>query len=208
MATAWAAKGEYMEACSCDFLCPCIPKNMSMAATHEFCKVALTFEITSGKFGEVALNGVRFAMFAQSEAVMSTGNWIGGLVIDSRASEAQVAAVSAIATAAGNGPLAMFSPLISDFRGVLRQPIEFVRKGKECSVRIEGLLDQSVVGVDSMSVPGECVAIDNTAHPVNKRLNLASAARNIISAFGIDWRDTAGRTNGHFAPFDWHGQAV
>ena len=208
MATGWAVKGEYMEACSCDFLCPCITKNMALAATHEFCKVALTFEITTGRFGDVVLDGVRFAMFAQSEAVMSTGNWIGGLVIDSRASEAQAAAVGAVASAAGNGPLALFAPLITDFRGVLRHPIEFVRNGKEYSVRIEGLLDQAVTGVDSYSASGECVAIDNTAHPVNKRLNLASAMRNIIAAFGIDWRDTTGRTNGHFAPFDWNGQAT
>ena len=208
MATAWAVKGEYMEACSCDFLCPCIPKNMAMAATHEFCKVALTFEITSGKYGEVALDGVRFTMFAQSAAIMSSGNWIGGLVIDTRASAAQADAIGAIASAAGNGPLAMFAPLTTDFRGVLRHPIEFTRNGKEYSARIEGLLDQAVVGVDSFSATGECVAIDNTAHPVNKRLNLASAMRNIISAFGIDWRDTSGRTNGHFAQFNWQGQAA
>lgn len=106
MATSWAVKGEYMEACSCDFLCPCIPKNMSNPATHEFCKVALTFEIRSGHYGDVALDGVRFTMFAQSQAMMAAGGWIGGLVIDSRASDAQVAAVGAIASAAGNGPLA------------------------------------------------------------------------------------------------------
>ena len=43
------------------------------------------------------------------------------------------------------------------------------------------MLDQAVVGIDSVSAPGECVAIDNTAHPVNKRLNLASALRNVIA---------------------------
>ena len=208
MATQWAVKGDYMEACSCDFLCPCIPKNMSNPATHEFCKVALTFEISAGHYGGVALDGVRFTMFAQSQAMMGAGGWIGGLVIDSRASDAQAEAIGAIASAAGNGPLAQFAPLISDFRGVLRAPIEFVRNGAEYQVRIEGMLEQSVSGVGSMSAPGECVAIDNTAHPVNKRLNLATALRNIISAFGIDWRDTAGRTNGHFAPFDWQGQAA
>ncbi len=206
MGTKWSVKGEYMEACSCDFLCPCIPKNMTTAATYDFCKVALAFDITSGSFGSVAMAGVRFAMFAQSEAVMGTGNWIGGLVIDSAASDEQVAAVGAIATEAGHGPLAMFSPLISDFRGVERHPIEFVKKGREVSVKIDGLLDQAVVGVESMSASGECIAIDNTAHPVNKRLNLATAARNVINAFGISW-DQA-ETNGHFAPFDWQGEAA
>ena len=67
------------------------------------------------------------------------------------------------------------------------------------SVTIDGRLDQSVVGVDSVTVPGECVAIDNTFHPANKRLNLATAVRNVISAFGIEWRGEPDRTNGHFA---------
>ena len=208
MNTQWAAKGEYMEACSCDFLCPCIIKNMALPATHDFCKVALTFEISSGHFGDVALDGVRFTMFAQSEAVMSTGNWIGGLVIDSRASDAQACAVGTIASAAGNGPLAMFAPLIADFRGVERALIEYQRDAGSHTVRIDGMLDQTVTGVPSMSAPGQCIAIDNTAHPVNKRLNLATAVRNIIDGFGILWRDTSGRSNGFFSPFDWQGQAA
>ena len=197
-----------MEACSCDFLCPCISKNMTTPATHEFCKVALTFEITSGKFGDVSLDGCRFVMFAQSEAVMGTGNWIGGLVIDSAASDEQAAAIGAIASAEGNGPLAMFSPLISDFRGVERHPIEFSKNGNEVSARIEGLLDQQVTGVDSLTAPGSCIGLDNTAHPVNARLNLATAMRNMIKAFGIEWDEGAGSTNGHFAPFDWAGEAA
>jgi hypothetical protein len=208
MATKWAVKGEYMEACSCDFLCPCLPKNMSTPATHDFCKVALAFDIRSGHFGDVDLAGVRFAMFAQSQALMSSGNWIGGLVIDSSSNDAQAAAVGAIAGAAGNGPLAMFAPLIGDFRGVERHPITFRHEGNGCSVHIDGVLDQAVVGVESLSATGQCIAIDNTAHPVNKRLNLASAVRNFINAFGIQWRDDSGRTNGHFAPFDWQGQTA
>jgi hypothetical protein len=207
MAT-WAAKGQYMEACSCDFLCPCIPKNATTPATHEFCKVALTFAIESGHYGDVRLDGVRFVFFAQSKAVMSHGDWIAGLVVDSGASDAQTEAVTAIASGAAGGPMALFAPLLGDFRGVERHPIEFAQDGKTVSVRIDGLLDQSVAGVESVSVPGECVAIDNAFHPVNKRLNLATAVRNVIGAFGIQWKGEPGRNNGHFAPFDWQGEAA
>ena len=208
MATQWSVKGEYMEACSCDFLCPCLPKNMIDPATYDFCKVALAFEIDSGKFGDVSMDGVRFVMFAQSKAVMGAGEWIGGLVIDAAASDAQAGAIGAIAGAEGGGPLAMMAPLISDFRGVERHPIAFKKNGKTCSVKIDGLLDQEVVGIDGMSAEGECVAIDNTGHPANKRLNLASAVRNMINAFGIEWQDDSQGNNGHFAPFDWQGEAA
>jgi len=207
MAT-WTAKGRYMEACSCDFLCPCIPKNATTPATHDFCKVALTFAIDSGRYGDVPLDGVRFVFFAQSKAIMTQGGWIGGVVVDSGASDDQAEAVAAIASGAAGGPLGLFAPLLGDFRGVQRHPIHFAQDGHTVSVKIDGLLDQSLVGVESVSVPGECVAIDNTFHPVNKRLNLATALRNVITAFGIDWRGEAGRTNGHFAPFDWRGETA
>jgi hypothetical protein len=204
----WAIKGQYMEACSCDFLCPCIPRNATTPATHEFCKVAATFAIESGHYGAVALDGVCFVFFAQSKAVMTQGDWIGGLIVDASASDAQAEAVAAIASGEAGGPLAMFAAMITDFRGVERHPIAFVKDGRNVSVRIDGRLDQGVVGVESVSAPGECVAIDNTFHPANKRLNLATAARNVISAFGIDWKGEPQRTNGHFAPFDWRGEAA
>jgi hypothetical protein len=204
----WTMKGQYMEACSCNFLCPCIPKNATTPATHDFCKVALAFAVDAGSYGDVRLDGVRFVFFAQSKAVMSQGDWIGGLIIDTAASDAQVEAVAAIASGAAGGPLALLAPLIGEFRGVERHPVTFVKDGKSVSVRIDGRLDQQVIGVDSVSVPGECVVVDNTFHPVNKRLNLATAVRNVISAFGIEWRGEPDRTNGHFAAFDWQGEAA
>ena len=56
----WTMKGQYMEACSCNFLCPCIPKNATTPATHDFCKVALAFPSTPEARG-VRLDGVRLS---------------------------------------------------------------------------------------------------------------------------------------------------
>ncbi len=208
MATTWSASGEYMEACSCDFLCPCIPKNSTTPATYEYCKVALAFQIANGQFGETDLAGVKFVMVAQSKEIMSHGEWIAGLIIDTDASDEQVAAVAAIAGAEGNGPLGGFAPLISDFRGLERRAVNFSSANGTVSVTVDGMIDQEVVGVESLSVPGEYVCIDNSFHPVNKRLNFASAVKNMINAFGIEWEDNSGRTNGHFAPFSWQGEAA
>ena len=208
MSINWQINGEYMEACSCDFLCPCIPKNSTTPATHDFCKVALAFEAKEGSYGNVSLDGIRWVFFAQSKAIMSEGDWIGGLVIDSKATDVQVEAITNICTRDSGDGLGKFAPLVTDFRGIERHPIEFVTDGNKVSVKIKGLLEQSLVGVESMSVQGECVVIDNTFHPVNKRLNLATAVRNVIRAFGIDWEDNSGSNNGHFAPFAWSGEVA
>jgi hypothetical protein len=62
-----------------------------------------------------------------------------------------------------------------------------------------------VEGVPSVSAVGECLAIDNTFHPANRRLNLAAAVRNLIACFGIRWEDSGSQRNGHFASFAWSG---
>ena len=40
---------------------------------------------------------------------------------------------------------------------------------------------------------------------MNTRLALAKATRSIFNVFGIQWKDTSGMRNGHFAPFAWMG---
>ncbi len=208
MPTQWSVNGEYMEACSCDYLCPCITENVTTPATHDFCKVGMTFAVKSGRFGDTVLDGVTFAVIAQSKAIMSQGDWTMGVIVDDRASDAQVAAISTIASGQAGGPLGGFAPLVSDFRGVTRAKIDFVANGPDRSVAIAGQLEQSVQGIPSMSQPGQCLAIDNTMHPANKRLNLAKAIKNVINCFGISWQAPASKTNGHFAPFAWMGEAA
>jgi hypothetical protein len=52
---------------------------------------------------------------------------------------------------------------------------------------------------------GEPIYLDNTCHPVSSKLALAKATRSSMHAFGIDWDDSSGTRNGHFAPFAWGG---
>jgi len=207
MGTSWSVQGEYMEACSCTFLCPCIPLNATTPATEDFCKVAMTYAIKQGNFGPVKLDGVTFVVVAQSKAIMTQGDWRMGIIVDSKATPAQVDAIAQIGSGKAGGPLAGFAPLVSDFRGIEQHPITFEMNGHERHVKIGDMIDQAVTGVPSLSAKGECVAIDNTFHPANKRLNLATTLKSIIRCFGIEWNDVNGKRNGHFAPFAWQGEA-
>ena len=208
MSGQWQISGEYAEACSCAYLCPCVTSNASAPATEGFCTFTMTYRIDEGRFGDVDLAGVAFAMIAQSKAVMAEGGWVMGVVVDEAASDAQADAIGAIVGGQAGGPLAAFGPLIAEQRGVERRAIRFEVDGVERRVTIPGLLEQAIAGVPSVSAPGECLAIDNTFHPANKRLGLATTIRNVVSAFGLRWSDTGGRRNGHFAPFVWRGAAA
>ena len=70
------------------------------------------------------------------------------------------------------------------------------------------MLDQAVVGIDSVSAEGKCLAIDNTVNPVNKKMYLATVTRIFIKAFGIEWNVDTGHSNSFVASFDWQGEAT
>jgi hypothetical protein len=205
MSDAWTIAGEYMEACSCDFLCPCLPSNATARATQGFCRFAMTFRVDNGRFGAVDLGGVSFAVVGESKAVMSEGGWTMGVIVDDRASEAQAEAIGAIASGRAGGPLGAFAPLVADFRGIERHPIGFEIDGARRAVSIPGVLEQAIEGVPSLVSSGECLAIDNVFHPAGKRLHLATALKNVMACFGITWKDASNRQNGHFARFAWNG---
>jgi len=207
MSTAWSIEGEFAEACSCTYLCPCITSNAAARATEDFCTFVMTYRVGTGRFGAVDMSGVTFTLFAKSQAVMAAGGWIVGLVVDERASDAQADAVARITSGSAGGPLAALAPLIAEFRGVERHPIRFETAGQRRTVSIPGLLDQDINGVPSVVAGDTCLAIDEVLHPANKRLALATAARHVVSAFGLRWDDRGSGRNAHFAPFAWSGSA-
>ena len=127
------------------------------------------------------------------------------MIIDESASDAQVEAISAIATGAAGGPMASLAPLVGKIAGVERRPVQFEMDGMKRTVRAGELVDQACEGVPSASAPGQAVGIDNTVHPANSRLNLAKATRSVFNVFGMKWNDSSGTRNGHFAPFAWAG---
>jgi hypothetical protein len=64
------------------------------------------------------------------------------------------------------------------------------------------VLDIAIEGVPGAS-QAEPIFFDNVGHPAASRLALAKASRGHMHGFGIDWDDTSGGNNGHFAPFAW-----
>jgi len=204
-AESWRLDGDYCETCSCDYLCPCLPSNLSAEPTKGHCYFALVFHVERGTRGSVSLDGLSFAVFGYTPAAMGSGNWSVGVVVDERADSAQRDALTAIASGQAGGPMAALAPLLGKFLGVEAKSIHYQRSGLQRSVSIPDMLDQALEGTPSLSKPGEPVVIDNGAHPANSRLALAHASRSHLHAFGLDWDDVSGRNNGHFAPFSWRG---
>ena len=198
----WQISGEYFEACSCDSVCPCPTSGLAARPTKGSCDVGLVFHVERGRYGSTTLDGLNFAVLAHTPGPMIQGNWTVGLVLDDRASAQQRDALTTIASGQGGGPMAALGPLIGTFAGAEAKPIRIESSGMRRSVSIPGMLDLAVEGIPGAN-QGEPIYFDNVGHPAASRLALAKASRSHLHGFGIDWDDTSGRNNGHFAPFSW-----
>lgn len=201
----WNINGQYMETCNCTFVCPCIGSNLTATPSEGNCKAAIAMHIEEGEKDGVRLDDLSFVVLMHSPKAMAEGDFTVGLIVDERADDAQLAAIVDIASGAAGGPMGALAPLVARVAGVEKRPIRFESNGLEIEVTAGELVDQALEGVESVTRPGEPLFIDNTCHPVNTKLALAKATRSRFHAFGIDWEDSSGTRNGHFAPFSWSG---
>jgi len=201
----WRIEGQYMETCNCSYLCPCITTHLTAPPTEGDCKAAIAMRVDKGAREGVKLDGVAFVVFLHSPGPMAEGNITVGLIIDDKASDQQVAQVTAIATGAAGGPMAALAPLVGKVAGIERAPVRFEMDGMKRSVSAGKLIDQAIEGVGGAARGNEPMFIENTGHPVNDRLALAKATRSRFDAFGAKWNDSSGTRNGHYAPFAWSG---
>jgi hypothetical protein len=193
-----------METCNCAYLCPCPESGLTAAPTEGDCKFAIAMRIDKGQKDGVKLDGIAFIIVGHSPKAMAEGNMTVGLIVDERASDKQVEAIGAIATGAAGGPMAALGPLVGKVAGVEKRAIRFEMDGMQRFVTAGKLIDQACTGVPGAR-PDEPMYLDNVGHPVASKVALAKATKSRFHAFGIDWEDSSGTRNGHFAPFAWAG---
>jgi hypothetical protein len=208
MADPWRIKGEYLENCNCEVLCPCLlgPRNVKGGAaarpTEGHCDVPLIFQIQSGRAGSTSLDGTHAAVVFYTPGPMGDGNWTAATYVDERASAAQRSALEAIFTGQAGGIMGAIGALITTRLPTRIVPIEFGLDGRRRWARIPGILDVEIEGVPGLK-PGSEAWIDNVRHPVASRLAAARATRSSYRDHAFAWNNT-GR-NGHYASFEWSG---
>src|SRR2546430_4947862 len=135
----WAIRGESMESCNCDYLCPCIYTNPQGPVTYDNCYAVLVFRIDDGNFGGARLDGCKFAFGLRSGKVMADGNWVFGVIVDEGADASRRAALARLAGGeAGGTPELIRNNLVGDFRGVEYKPIEFHVAGDKPRAAVPG----------------------------------------------------------------------
>src|SRR5574341_696372 len=200
----WRIEGQYMETCNCTYVCPCPTSNLTARPTEGECYAAVALRIDKGQKDGVKLDGLCFIIMLRSPGPMADGNMTVGLIVDERANDEQTKAIASIATGEAGGPMQPLGPLVGKIAGVEKSPIRFAVDGMKYHVSSGKFVDQAGEGVPG-ATPGKPIYLDNVGHPVASKIGLAQAKKSHMHVFGIDWDDTSGKRNGHFAPFAWSG---
>ncbi|MDP6707065.1 MAG: DUF1326 domain-containing protein [Alphaproteobacteria bacterium] len=208
MSENWSIRGEYMESCNCEVLCPCLlgPRNEEASAlaepTEGHCDVPMIFHIHDGYYGQVALAGTMVGVAIYTPGAMGLGDWTFGLYLDERATPEQRDASERIFSGESGGAVGrFFGPLIKDRLPNRVVQMELGRDGRNGWAKIPGILDVEYEGIEGSD--GSASWLDNLRHFVSRRLYTCRSTRSTFSDHGLDWNN-AGR-NAYYANFEWSG---
>jgi len=101
----WKLKGTVLVACNCDYGCPC---NFNAPPTTGDCEGGWAWHIEEGRYGDVELDGLALAMFADWPGAIHEGNGKAVVYFDERADERQREALEALARGGEGGPWGIF----------------------------------------------------------------------------------------------------
>jgi hypothetical protein len=124
--TPWTLKGREFANCNCSYGCPC---QFNALPTNGFCCAVAGFEIDSGHFGDVRLDGLRAAGIYAWPGPVHLGNGRMQLVVDERADAAQRDALTRIMLGQDTQEMAtmwwVFSAMSPNKEETLFAPIDF-----------------------------------------------------------------------------------
>ena len=144
--TDWRLEGEWLKNCNCAYGCPC---DFNARPTHGECKGLFAMHITKGRFGAVALDGLKFAITVDFPGPLHEGNGQIQPIVDERATAAQREALFAIMSGKHSKEGTLFhivSMIVTKMHDPVFAPIrfEFDEKARRAKVIIPGVLETEV----------------------------------------------------------------
>ena len=130
----WFFEADYLQACSCDYGCPC---EFQAPPSRGFCEGAGSWRITQGKYDDIPLDGLGLAFAARWPAALHLGNGRAAIFVDERATPEQRDALLQIASGqAGGLPFEIIAATLSDVLDPKFVPFKFNFNGKHSTARI------------------------------------------------------------------------
>jgi hypothetical protein len=189
----WFFDADYLQACNCDYGCPC---EFSAPPTTGFCHGVGVWKIERGKYDDLSLDGLGLGFAAQWPKAIHEGNGTVCLFVDERANEQQREALLEIGSGKAGG--LPFEILATTFSTLLEP--RFV----PFDVKIDGLQSTAQLGenfriaLEPIKNPvtreDEQVAVNHGTGFIFKTAECASAREGSVDTKGMkfSYPDKAG----------------
>lgn len=123
MADTWSIEGAWFKNCNCDPGCPC---DFNQAPTTGQCEGIIGMRIDKGHFGDVTLDGLKFAGAAWWPGRLDEGNGHILPIVDETANDAQRGALLTIMSGQAGGTMfEIFAAVCPHVREPVFAPIDF-----------------------------------------------------------------------------------
>jgi hypothetical protein len=133
MATKWNYQAEMINACNCDWGCPC---NFNAKPTAGFCEGVYAAHITSGSYSDTKLDGLKYGWGAKWPRAVHEGGGTAKIWIDETASEEQRRALENILTGKPGGlPWMILASTIDNWLETAYVPFEWNYDGVQSSYK-------------------------------------------------------------------------
>jgi hypothetical protein len=134
----WQIAMDYIEACNCDFGCPC---NFNGYPSNGKCETMAGYFVRDGHYGNTDLTGIKIVLASVWPGAIHQGNGHVRLHMSKDSTDAQRTAVMQIFSgrAGGNGPFALFAATFSTFEKPVFTDIDMHIDGRKSWFHIPGL---------------------------------------------------------------------
>jgi len=191
--TKWSIEAEFIQACSCDYGCPC---EFSAPPTRGFCEGTGGWRITKGNYGDLSLDGITVGFAAHWPKAIHEGNGTLALFIDEKATPDQRNALLTICSGkAGGLPFEILATTITKVLEPIFTSVDFRFAGRDSSVRFGDLLNVAVEPIKNpVTKEPELVRVDHATGFIFKSAEAVSARECRVSVPGLkfEWPDKAG----------------
>jgi hypothetical protein len=153
MTDTWSIEGAWFKNCNCDPGCPC---DFNQAPTTGQCEGIIAMRVDKGHFGDVSLDGVKFAGAAYWPGRLDEGDGHIIPIVDEAASEEQRQAVLTLMSGQAGGTLfEIFAAVCPHVREPVFAPIdfEFDLESRSGRVSIPNVLETTVETLRGIDPP-------------------------------------------------------
>jgi hypothetical protein len=194
MKAKWFFDADFLQACNCDFGCPC---EFSARPTQGYCEGMVGYRINHGRYKDVPLDGLGIALAVHWPKAIHEGNGIAVPFIDVNANAPQRDAIMQIISGqAGGMP---FEIIVQTFSKILEPqfvPIHFQINGRSSSLIVGDGAMNIVLEPIKNPVTGEPedVRIQHSTGFIFKEADCVAAKENVVNAGPVkfSWPQKAG----------------